>query len=97
MVRINVSYSPVSVTLFHDHEVIDHYTGDVSTWIYKLVQDSYDAGVKDAGKVEEVLPKPIHNEEIDNFVEKTLENVDLNLDDVDGLQMIDEGSPGAAD
>lgn len=60
MIRINVSYSPNSVTLFHDHEVIDHYTGDISTWIYKLVQDAYTAGVKDATSLVEPKQEVLH-------------------------------------
>ena len=46
MIRVNISQSPLSVTLFNGDELVEHYSGALEDILNKLVKDSYNIGVE---------------------------------------------------
>ena len=53
MIKVNISHSPLSVTLIDGNSVVDHYSGKVEDIITKLATDAYNVGLRDGNDIPE--------------------------------------------
>ena len=71
MVRINISHSPLSVSLFDDDgsDRVNHYSGKIEDILNQLVTDVYDIGWRDGNTPADELHR-----EITNYSRDTIDN-----------------------